>query len=293
MQNKVIFSVAGLFNTPDEIIHAAQKVHAAGYNKFDVNTPYPVHGMDRAMGLRPSRIAYVALVLGLAGLAFAFLFMSWVGIIDYPMIIGGKPLFAPPAFVPITFEVTVLLASVGTVLGMFFFFFKLPNYSHPLHDTDYIKAVSTDKYGISIQANDKKFSENEAHKLLTELGAYDVKTIYYDEEEFSVKHIALEPRFLGFLFAVGLLTAGMTYFTLNYVLFWPPFNWMSKQFKITPQEKSEFFADGSGMRRPVEGTVARGFIPYEYAGNQAEAAKYLSNPLLPDTKVLQPKPAED
>ncbi|MCB0751703.1 MAG: DUF3341 domain-containing protein, partial [Ignavibacteriae bacterium] len=160
-----LFSYTALFNTPDEIIHAAKAVADKGYTKFDVNTPYPVHGMDSAMKLKTSKLGFVTLFAGLGGAALALLTMGWMMGIDYPNVIGGKPFFPLPAFIPITFELTVLVATLSTVAFLLFFFFKLPNNRHPLHDTNYMKNVSSDKYGVSIEAEDPKFNLEEVKSL--------------------------------------------------------------------------------------------------------------------------------
>ena len=157
MSNKTLYSYTGIFNTPDQIVNAAEKAAKEGITKYDVNTPYPIHGMDRAMKLPPSKLGYVALVFGLSAALATALVLGWMSAIDYPLVVGGKPLFSFPAYVPVMFEVTVLTASIATVVAMLFFFFKLPNNSHPLHGTDYMKKVSSDKYGISIQVSDPKF----------------------------------------------------------------------------------------------------------------------------------------
>ena len=105
--SKKLYSYTALFNTPDEIIHAAKKVSEKGYTKFDVNTPYPVHGMDGAMKLPPSKLGFVTLAAGLSGAILALLMMGWMMGIDYPIIIGGKPFFPLPAFIPICSETSV------------------------------------------------------------------------------------------------------------------------------------------------------------------------------------------
>ncbi|MDP4197215.1 MAG: DUF3341 domain-containing protein [Bacteroidota bacterium] len=283
---KILYSVTGIFDHPDEIINAAEQAEKAGYKKYDINTSYPVHGMSTAMRIGPSKLSYIALVFGLSGTTLALLFMWYVSSWDYPMVIGGKPYFSLPAFIPITFEVTVLLASIMTVVAMLFIFFKLPNNSHPLHDTDYMKMVSSDRFGISIQASDPLFDEVKVKDFLQNLGAHHITPIYFDESEISVKNTVFEPKFIGFLLAVFFATAGFTYFSLNYILAWEPFNWMWNQHKLNPQKRSELFSDGFGMRMPVEGTVARGYMPYLYKGNQAAASKYMINPLLPTKEVL-------
>ncbi|MGE5679764.1 MAG: quinol:electron acceptor oxidoreductase subunit ActD [Bacillota bacterium] len=286
MTDKILFSVTGVFDTPDQIILAAEEAEKAGYTKYDINTSYPVHGMSTAMNIGPSKLSYIALVFGLSGTTLALLLMWYVSSWDYPMVIGGKPYFSLPAFIPITFELTVLLASIMTVVSMLFIFFKLPNNSHPLHDTAYMKMVSSDKFGISIQANDPLFDEEKVKEFLTKLDAKHITSIYYDNEELNTRNTVFEPKFIGFQIFVFFAIAGLTYFTLNYILFWPPFNFMWEQHKLNPQKRSELFTDGYGMRPPVQGTVARGYFPYLYSGNQPAASKYMVNPLLPTKEVL-------
>lgn len=278
MNNQRLYSISGIFNTPDNIINAASKVADAGYNNYDVNTPYPVHGMDRAMKLSPSKMGYFALVLGLTGTTTALLFMWLTTAYDYPLVIGGKPFFSLPALIPITFEVTVLMATIGTVLSMLFIFFKLPNNSHPLHDTDYIKKVSSDKFGIIIEARDPLFDADKVKVFLSELGAVDIEEIYFDEDERSFKNNIFNKKFLGFVTVVFLLVSGATYVVLNIVIEKPPFDWMRYQSKIIAQGTSQFFG-GAGMQDPVEGTVARGNLPYFYKGEPEKAGEALSNPL--------------
>jgi len=283
MSERKLFGLTALFNTPDEIIHAASKVQELGYKNYDIHTPYPLHGMDSAMKLKPSKLGYITLAFGLFGAAFALLFMYWAMSKDYPMIIGGKPFFALPAFVPITFEVTVLLATLATVISMLAFYFRFPLNSHPLHDTPYMKAVSSDKYGICIDADDALFEFEKVKTLLKELNGQNISEIYFPVvEPFKI----FEPKFLTLLAVVALLTSGATYVTLNKLLYISPFTWLMNQNRVNVQSKSTFYVDGFGMRKPVEGTVARNFIPYEYKGLTAPVVP-LSNPLIPTPEVLQ------
>lgn len=285
MKEKILYGYSGIFNSPDEISHAAEKATEIGFTKYDVHTPYPLHGMNKAMNLAPSKLGYVALILGLSALMGAIFSLWWVSSIEYPIIVGGKPFFSFPAFVPVMFEVTVLTASVGTVLAMLFFFFKLPNNSHPLHGTEYMKKVSSDKFGLFIQAEDAKFEENAIKSFFESVHASEVNAVYWDDEEINYKHRIFEPKFLVFLFVAALITSGATYFTLNKLMNMVPFNWMMEQQKQNPQQKSLIFSDGYGMRKPVEGTIARGFLPYQFKGLPDLAAEKLINPI-PITKEV-------
>ena len=221
-----LYALTALFDTPDGIIRAAEGVAAAGYTRFDVNTPYPVHGMDHAMRLRTSRLGIFALIFGLAGAVGTILFITWATLVDYPMVIGGKPFWSWPAFVPVTFEVTVLLASVLTVVTMIVLYFKFPNTSHPLHDTPYMKMVSSDHFGIAILASDPIFDDRALRSLLEELGAKEIAAVRYDLEDRTIDRRLFEPRFIGILAVTAILVSGATYVSFNHLLFWTPYNWM-------------------------------------------------------------------
>ena len=196
--------------------------------------------------------------------------------------VGGKPFLAVPAFIPITFETTVLFAAISTVVGMIAVYFKLPNNSHPIHDSEYMKAVSGDKYGLVIEADDKIFDKAKVTEFLKGLGAYKIEDIYYAEDE---KYRLFAPKFLLFLVIAGVVISGITYVTLNKLMYVTPFSWMEVQSKLTAQEGSDLFANKEGMRPPVEGTVARGFMPYPYKG-VTNPATVLINPTLSTKKIL-------
>jgi mono/diheme cytochrome c family protein len=283
MSDKKIFGSSALFKDPNAIIAAAKMISSEGYTKWDVNTPYPVHGMDKAMGMKPSKLGLVTLFFGLSGTTLALLLIWWTMSVDYPLVIGGKPFFALPAFIPVTFEVTVLLATVFTIITMFAIFFGLPRNSHPVHDTNYIKKVSVDHFGVIIEAIDPKYDETKIRDLFSSLNAVHTELIYFPEKQ-PVK--IFEPRFIMFLILVAIVVSAGTYVTLNKFMYLLPYNWMDDQAKIVPQSKNDFFADERGMRMPVEGTIARGYLPYPFTGEK-EPKEVLSNPYLPTIENLE------
>lgn len=287
-RSKKLFGLAALYNTPNEIITAASDVAGKGYEKFDVYTPYPMHGMDDAMGMKAPKVGYVSFALGLTGMCLALLMIWWMSSVNYQNIIGGKPFFSLPPSIPITFEGTVLLTGIATVLGMLILFNKLPKINSPLNDTDFMKRVSSDKFGLVIKADDEKFSDADVRNLFSSGGAFEIQEIYYRESNLAVKTPIFDSKFIGVLAVTAVLTAVISYVTLNIVLYdVVPFDWMWKQPKIMSQSKSDFFANKSGMRDPVSGTVARGFIPYEYKGMPDSSVKLLSNPLAVSKQVLE------
>lgn len=287
-RSRKLFGLAALYNTPNEIITAASEVAGKGYEKFDVYTPYPMHGMDDAMGMKPPKVGYVSFALGLTGMFLALLMIWWMSSVNYPNIIGGKPFFSIPPSIPITFEGTVLLTGIATVLGMLVLFNKLPKINSPLNGTDFMSKVTSDKFGLVIKADDEKFIDADVRKLFTSGGAFEIQEIYYRESNLDVKTPIFDAKFMGIIAGTAILTAIITYFTLNIVLYdVVPFDWMWNQPKIISQSKSDFFANKSGMRDPVSGTVARGFIPYEYKGMPDSSVKLLSNPLAVSKETME------
>ncbi len=287
-RSKKLYGLAALYNTPNEIIEAAAVVAGKGYEKFDVYTPYPLHGMDDAMGLGRPKIGYVSFTFGSLGCCLALLMIGWMMGINYPNIIGGKPFFALPSSIPITFESTVLLTGIATVLGLLILFSKMPKLNSPLNDTDFMMNVSADKYGIVIESDDDKFVETNVRNLYLSTGAYEVQEIFYKESNLITKTPLFDKKFTGAIIGTAVITAIVSYFTINYLLYRvEPFDWMWVQERINSQSKSDFFQNKAGMRPPVNGTVARGFLPYEYKGMPDSSVKFLSNPLAVSKKVLE------
>ena len=153
------------YETPADVMHAAEKVRDAGYAKWDVHTPFPVHGMDRAMGLRDSSVGWIVLGMGLTGLAVAFLLMWWTNGIDYPYVIGGKPGYSLPSMIPVMFELTILLSAFGAVFGMFGLN-QLPRHHHPVFYSERFERCSDDRLFISIEASDPAFDLEDTRALL-------------------------------------------------------------------------------------------------------------------------------
>lgn len=164
------------FDDPNALLHAAEKVRDAGYKKWDVHTPYPMHGMDAAMGLGDSPLGWIVLVMGLTGLASAAALMIWANGIEYPIIIGGKPPISIPSMVPICFELTILFSALGTVLGMFGLN-QLPRHNHPIFESERFKGFSTDKFFISVEAADTQFDVGSTRRFLEGLHPVHVELV--------------------------------------------------------------------------------------------------------------------
>lgn len=167
------------FDTTAAVVHAAEKVRDAGYTKWDTHTPFPIHGMDKAMGMSDSRLGWIVLGAALTGLTGAFTMMYWMNGIDYRIVVGGKPPEALPSMVPVMFELTILLSAFGAVLGMFHLN-GLPRHNHPIFESDRFRTASDDKFFVSIEAEDPKFNLQKTRALLESAHATFVEVV---EEE--------------------------------------------------------------------------------------------------------------
>jgi hypothetical protein len=162
------------YDTPNAIAQAAMKVRDAGYRSWDCHTPYPMHGMDEAMGLEPTRIGFVSFFFGMFGVALAVLMIQYTNGFSfnllnigagYPIVVGGKPPGAFPSMVPIMFELGVLLCGFATLFGLLHLI-KLPRHNHPIFESERFEAASDDKFFISIEAGDQRFDLERTRALL-------------------------------------------------------------------------------------------------------------------------------
>lgn len=164
------------FSTPADLLHGCQEVRNAGFSCFDAHTPFPVHGLGRAMGVRRSPVGWFALVFGLGAAAAGMLLQGWVSTTAYPLLISGKPLFSWPAFVPIAFECGILGAALGAVVG-FLWLSRLPRPHHPLFESRAFEGASDHRFFLSVEARDPKFDGEKTSQFLTALGAVAVEEL--------------------------------------------------------------------------------------------------------------------
>ncbi len=289
MSEKRLYGLAAIFDTPEKVVAAARAVAGRGFTKYDSYSSYPIHGLDSAMRLKRTRIPFVTLVAGLSGAVLLVLFTWWTNSVDFPLAIGGKPYFAWPDYVPLMFEMTVLFGAVSTVIALLVVWLKLPRNSHPLHDTEFMKKVSKDKFGICIESDDPGFNETETRRFLEDLGAESVDSVYDEPVDISLKQKVLDPKFIAAIVVVAVVSSATTYLALNKMLLIRPWSSLNAQFKVNPESRSRFYSDGIGMRPPVTGTVARGHLPdpITVSDNLAAAEKYLVNPVLPSPHVME------
>ncbi len=162
------------FETPAALYRACELVRDAGFSRWDAHTPFPVHGLDRAMGLGRSPLPWIVLAGALLGGAGGFALQAWVHASAYPLVISGKPLFAWPAYVPVTFELSVLGGALGAVLGMLHLN-RLPRHHHPLFSSAAFERASDDRFFVSIDADDPRFEPRAAVELLRDAGAAGIE----------------------------------------------------------------------------------------------------------------------
>ncbi len=164
------------FETAADVLHAAEKVRDKGYTRWDVFTPFPIHGMDQAMGLKNSKVGYFSFIGGVTGYTTGMLMIWWMNAYDYPIIIGGKPMFSPFGAFPPSYELTILLGAFGALFGMLFLN-RLPRLHHPLLKNARFKLATHDRYFIAIETSDPKYSETEIRKLLESAGSKHIELV--------------------------------------------------------------------------------------------------------------------
>lgn len=170
------YGVMADFETPEDLLRAIRTARAAGYTKMDAFTPFPIHGIDEALGEGRSPLGKIVIVCGLTGLTLAVLLQWWTGAVDYPLVIAGKPLFAIEPSVPIMFELSVLLAAFGAVLGMLALN-KLPQYYHPAFNFSKWAGATNDKFLFVIESIDPKFDADEVKAFLESVGARNAELV--------------------------------------------------------------------------------------------------------------------
>ena len=176
---KRVYGIVAEFSETPKVYHAAEMVRDAGYTKWDVLSPFPVHGMEHAMGVRPTKLPLIAVGAAIGGVAFAAFLQWFTSAFLYPMVVQGKPYGAWEPFMPIMFELGVLFTAFACLFGMLAFN-GLPRFHHPLFGHERFYRVSNDRFMIAIEADDPSFDPDKARALLEKAGGTDITII---EEE--------------------------------------------------------------------------------------------------------------
>ncbi len=170
------YGVLAEFANPADLMDAASAVNKAGYKHFDTYSPFPIHGMDDAMGLKESKLGWIVLIHGIIGLLGGIALQVWSMDIAYPLHISGKPYLNFPAFVPVGFAIVILLSAFGAFFGLFALN-KLPRLHNPLFNSDRIAKATDDGFFICIEATDPVYSEEKSTAFLKEAGAIHTEII--------------------------------------------------------------------------------------------------------------------
>jgi mono/diheme cytochrome c family protein len=258
-----VFGALAEFTDVDSLVAACEKVRDRGFRRFDAHTPFPVHGIEEAIGIRWTILPWIVLGAGLTGLALACAMQGWMNGIDYKFLVSGKPYFSIPAWIPICFELTVLLSAFGAFLGCLMLNL-MPELYHPLFNSERFKRATNDRFFISIEARDAQFDAKETPKFLEGLGAASVETYLGDAKPRAIP--------IGFHYTMAVMTC-LSFVPLAFIargrfnvtteprihLVWD----MDWQKKVQAQNASPLFDDGRANRPPVAGTVAREQSPVE------------------------------
>lgn len=164
------------FDTPAALYHAAEEITKAGYTQTDAHTPFPVHGLDRALNQGASHVGWIAAICGLIGIALGQLMMWWMNGYDYPLWVSGKLPYAWQSTIPINFETMILLTAFGAVFGMLLIN-KLPRHYSPFFKYSQAERASDDGFILVVEARDPKFDQAKTVQLLEKLGGKHVELV--------------------------------------------------------------------------------------------------------------------
>jgi hypothetical protein len=167
------YGLIAMFESPADIVRAAEAVQAAGYKEWDVISPFPIHGMDRAMGVRRSLVPRFSLAGGTLGLATGMVLVWWSGAWNFKLIVGGKPLFSPLFAFPIAYELTILFCAFATILGMFLLN-RLPMHYHAVMKQAHYRRATDDRFFVVIEARDDCYDPAATRALLEKLGGREI-----------------------------------------------------------------------------------------------------------------------
>lgn len=257
-----LYGILAEYDTPGELIAAARKVRDAGYTDFDCYSPFAVHGIDEAMGIKRTILPVLVFGGGVVGLIAGVLLQWWMNAYDWPLNISGKPSWSIPANVPIAFELTILLSVFATFFGMWGLN-KLPQVWHPFFRSDRFARVTDDAFMLGIAATDERFDAAATRKLLQDAGAIGIEDVHLDPDP-AKKQM---PKWI-----LALIVSSTAFALIPFALIAKARNSHSSephihifadmdfQPKYKADTAADIFGDGRANRGEIGGTVARGLL---------------------------------
>lgn len=173
MDKHSIYGLMAEFESPETLLEAARRAFAAGFRRMDAYSPFPVEGLAEAIGFHRSRVPLIVLIGGIVGCLGGFYLQYWVSVIDYPINVGGRPLNSWPSFIPVTFEMTILVAALSAFFGVLALN-GLPMPYHPVFNVERFELASRNRFFLCIEAIDAQFDAEGTRKFLEEVGSQGV-----------------------------------------------------------------------------------------------------------------------
>ena len=175
-QKPALYGLMAEFDDPTSLIAAARRTQEAGYRRYDSYSPYPIHELFDAMECNDRRVSFVVLCGGIVGLLSGFALQAWISAVDYPLNVGGRPLVSWPMFIPVTFELTILVAALSA-MGAWIFLNGLPMPYHPVFNVPSFIRASQDKLFLVIEATDPKYDRVKTFEFLKSLGPREINEV--------------------------------------------------------------------------------------------------------------------
>jgi mono/diheme cytochrome c family protein len=257
-----LYGVLAEYDTPGELLDAARKVRDAGYTEFDCYSPFPVHGIDEAMGIKRTILPLIVFGGGATGLIGGIFLQWWMNAYNWPWNIAGKPSWSIPANVPIMFEATILFSVFASFFGMWILN-KLPQVWHPFFRSDRFAKVTDDAFILGIEAKDKRFDHVTTTKLLKDAGAIAVEDVHLEGDparrnmpKWITAFIVASTAFALIPFAIA-AKARNSHSNAPHIHIFPD---MDFQPKYKSDTAMDLFPDGRANRGEINGTVARGSL---------------------------------
>lgn len=279
-----VFGVLGLFQSEQELLDAIPKLREKGFSKIEAYTPYPVHGLDKALGIPRSKVGILVFIMAAIGGVSAFAFEWWTSTVSYPLITAGKAYNGWQAWIPVVLEATILFGTFTAGLGTLFVFNKLPFFGDPVSNSKASLDITRDRFALMLMGADEALDTEDAAAVLTAVGAEATEVVPLPHYERTgagwwVKTVVT--------IAAACVVAGSgVAWAERTVPRVRPWVEMADQPRVDAQAADSFFADGRSMQLPPTGTVARVGIPI-LDKNPNEAGKHLVNPLPVTRNVLR------